>query len=49
MLHVHAPEAGSGGFAVSTQHESAGLVVDVECVFVDDRVAVGIAEFAETE
>jgi hypothetical protein len=49
LLHVHAPEAGSGRFAVSPQHERAGLVVDVERVFVDDRVAVGIAEFAETE
>ena len=43
MLEVYAPEAGSGRLAVAPQHESAGLVVDVERVFVDVRVAVGIA------
>ena len=49
MLQVHAPEAGSRRLAVATQHESAGFVVDVERVFVDERVAVCVAEFAETE
>ncbi len=49
LLQIHAPEAGSSRFPVSTQHERVGLVVDVERVFVDDRVAVGTAEFAETE
>jgi hypothetical protein len=49
LLEVYAPEAGSGRLAVATQHEGVSVVVDVERVFVDDRVAAGVAEFAETE
>jgi hypothetical protein len=49
LLQVHAPEAGARRFAVAAQHQSAGLVVDVESVFVDDCVAVRITELAKTE
>ena len=49
MLEVYAPEAGSGRLAVAPQHESVSVVVNVERVFVDERVAAGVAEFAETE
>ena len=49
LSEVDAPQSSPRGFAVAAEDEVVGGVVDMEGVFVEVRVAAGVAKFAEAE